>query len=147
MATLSQAARITKDAVNAARSTVMGVADAVAGGTVGAATGAVRGASEGLDLPHASTPTIAVTLAALGAGAAGLIEWPVLALAGGTALVVKQLRGQPSPAKPVRRTEGTAATPTKKTAKKSAAPTRRMAAKKTSSASSPPGNDMRQLGE
>jgi len=136
MATLSQAARITKDAANAARSTVTGVADAVVGGTVGAATGAVHGAAEGLDLPGASTPVIIVTLAALGAGIAGLIEWPVLAVAAGTALVVKQLRGrQPSPAQPVRRTEGAAATPTK-TAKKRAVAATRPTAKKTASASS-----------
>jgi len=145
MATLSQAARIAKDAVNAARSTVMGVAEAVAGGTVGAATGAVRGqrgtrSPTRID-PHDRRDT---------GGPGSRRSWAhrmARACSGRGRLVVKQLRGQPSPAKPVRRTEGTAATPTKKTAKKSAAPTRRMAAKKTSSASSPPGNDMRQLSE
>ena len=137
MAKLSQAASITKDAAKAARSTVMGVADAVAGGTVGAATGAVQGATEGLGLSRTSTPTIAVTLAALGAGAVGLIDWPVLALAGGTALVVKQLRArQPSAAQPAQQTVRAAATPKRTTTKKTAAPTRRIAAKKTASASS-----------
>ncbi len=94
MGLLSLTRRAGKDATVA----VMGATAAVTGAAYGAATGAVdgaiRGAGQALGSGPRATPAAALAVAAV--GAAGLVEWPVLLLASGTALVVRQLRHKPA---------------------------------------------------
>ena len=73
--------------------TVVGVGDGVMGGVVGGVAGAVQGASEGLGVRGAVSPSAAVVTAGVAAGVLGLVDWPLLALAGGTALLMRQLSG------------------------------------------------------
>ena len=73
--------------------TVVGVGDGLMGGVVGGVAGAVQGASEGLGVRGAVSPSAAVVTAGLAAGVLGLVDWPLLALAGGTALLVRQFNG------------------------------------------------------
>jgi len=94
MGLLSLTRRAGKDATV----TVTGATAAVTGAAYGAATGAVdgaiRGAGQALGSGPRATPAAALAVAAV--GAAGLVEWPVLLLASGTALVVRQLRHKPA---------------------------------------------------
>lgn len=97
----------TADATTAAAGAVGGAAvNGVVGGLQGAATGIRHGLSSG---SH-STPAALLTLGAV--GAAGLVDWPVLAAVGGTALLVRQLghsrdgESLPAPAEPRRRSNG-----------------------------------------
>jgi hypothetical protein len=76
----------TADATTAAAGAVGGAAvNGLVGGVQGAATGMRHGLSSG---SH-STPAALLTLGAV--GATGLVEWPVLAAVGGTALLVRRL--------------------------------------------------------
>jgi len=90
MGLLSLTRRAGKDATVA----VTGAMAAVTGAATGAVDGAIRGAGQALGSGPRATPAAAVAVAAV--GAAGLIEWPVLLLASGTALVVRQLRHKPA---------------------------------------------------
>ncbi len=90
MGLLSLTRRAGKDATVA----VTGAMAAVTGAATGAVDGAIRGAGQALGSGPRATPAAALAVAAV--GAAGLIEWPVLLLASGTALVVRQLRHQPA---------------------------------------------------
>jgi uncharacterized protein YdaT len=90
MGLLSLSRRAGKDATVA----VTGAMAAVTGAATGAVDGAIRGAGQALGSGPRATPAAALAVAAV--GAAGLIEWPVLLLASGTALVVRQLRHKPA---------------------------------------------------
>jgi len=102
MGLLSLTRRAGKDATVA----VTGATAAVTGAATGAVDGAIRGAGQALGSGPRATPAAALAVAAV--GAAGLIEWPVLLLASGTALVVRQLRHKP--ANPTVHTENLTAT-------------------------------------
>jgi hypothetical protein len=79
---------ITKTA-DVTTATAGAVGGAVVNGVIGGLQGTAAGIRSGLNNGSQSTPAAAFTLAAL--GTAGLVEWPVLAVVGGTALVVHQL--------------------------------------------------------
>ncbi len=78
----------TADATTAAAGAVGGAA---VNGVIGGVQGTVSGLRKGLSSGSHSTPAAALTLGVL--GAAGLVDWPVLLVVGGTALVVHQLSG------------------------------------------------------
>ena len=100
--------------------------------------GAVSGLTRGANL-RGVAPDAAVTAAAVAAGVLGLIDWPLLALAGGTVLVVRQLRhgqggsstGADGSAPAGSRGTTGAATGTRRTATKAAGPARRTAPAKS----------------
>ncbi|MEU5841369.1 hypothetical protein [Rhodococcus sp. NPDC047139] len=105
-------ARLVTDTAHAATSVAGAVGGAALGGLAGSVRGAVDGAREGLSKGSGSTPAAAATLAAL--GITGLVEWPVLAAVGGSALAVTLLTGnRHSPQGPGRATPR-ATTPTEK---------------------------------
>jgi len=85
---------LTRRAVKDATVAVTGAMAAVTGAATGAVDGAIRGAGQALGSGPRATPAAALAVAAV--GGAGLIEWPVLLLASGTALVVRQLRHKPA---------------------------------------------------
>ena len=95
MASVKQVVDATSDAGRAAASAIIGIGDGIAGGVVGGVSGAVYGAAEGLGVRRPTAPTAVLAMAAVGAGVLGLVDWPLLALAGGAALVASQLRGRP----------------------------------------------------
>ena len=95
MASVKQVVDATSDAGRAAASAIIGIGDGIAGGVVGGVSGAVYGAAEGLGLRRPTAPTAVLAMAAVGAGILGLVDWPLLALAGGAALVASQLRVRP----------------------------------------------------
>ncbi|MEO8816379.1 MAG: hypothetical protein ABI307_05400, partial [Mycobacterium sp.] len=71
---------------------------AAVNGVIGGVTGVATGVQRGLGRGSQSTPAAALTLGAL--GAAGLVEWPLLLVVGGTALVLRQLNhAAPAPAR------------------------------------------------
>jgi uncharacterized protein YdaT len=94
MGLLSLTRRAGKDAAVAVTGASAAVTGAAYGAATGAVDGAIRGTGQGLGSGPRATPAAALAVAAV--GAAGLIEWPVLLLASGTALVVRQLRHQPA---------------------------------------------------
>jgi len=94
MGLLSLTRRAGKDATVAVTGATAAVTGAAYGAATGAVDGAIRGAGQALGSGPRATPAAALVVAAV--GAAGLIEWPVLLLAGGTALVVRQLRHKPA---------------------------------------------------
>jgi hypothetical protein len=68
------------------------VGGAAINGVVGGVQGAIGGVQIGLSSGSRSIPAAALTLAAVGAaGAAELVEWPVLLPLGGTVLAVHYL--------------------------------------------------------
>lgn len=73
---------------DAATATAGAVGGAVVTGAIGAVEGTAAGVKNGLKTGSRSTPTAALTLAAI--GVAGLVDWPVL-LAGGAALAIHVL--------------------------------------------------------
>ncbi|MGW5149841.1 hypothetical protein [Rhodococcus koreensis] len=79
--------------VTGAGEVVTATAGAVGGAAVGAVAGSLRGAAggvrEGVKVGSHSTPAAVLTMGAI--GAAGLVEWPIVLGAGGTALVLHQL--------------------------------------------------------
>ena len=95
VASVKQVVDATSDAGRAAASAMIGIGDGIAGGVVGGVSGAVYGAAEGLGIRRPTAPTAVLAVAAVGAGVLGLVDWPLLALAGGAALVASQLRGGP----------------------------------------------------
>jgi len=94
MGLLSLTRRAGKDATVAVTGASAAITGAAYGAATGAVDGAIRGAGQGLGSGPRATPAAALAVAAV--GAAGLIEWPVLLLASGTALVVRQLRHKPA---------------------------------------------------
>jgi uncharacterized protein YdaT len=94
MGLLSLTRRAGKDATVAVTGATAAITGAAYGAATGAVDGAIRGAGQALGSGPRATPAAALAVAAV--GAAGLIEWPVLLLASGTALVVRQLRHQPA---------------------------------------------------
>ena len=94
MGLLSLTRRAGKDAAVAVTGASAAVTGAAYGAATGAVDGAIRGTGQGLGSGPRATPAAALVVAAV--GAAGLVEWPVLLLASGTALVVRQLRHKPA---------------------------------------------------
>lgn len=88
---------VLRGALNVSRRTVeagVAAAGAVGGaavnGVIGGVQGAVGGVQSGLRSGSQSVPAAALTVAVVGAaGAAGLLEWPVLLPIGGTVLAVQ----------------------------------------------------------
>jgi hypothetical protein len=77
------------------------VGGAAVNGVAGAVTGAAAGVRQGLGSGTHSTPAAVLTLGAL--GAAGLVEWPVVLVVGGGALLLRQLNHSPArPDSPVK---------------------------------------------
>ncbi|KUI23778.1 hypothetical protein AU196_01850 [Mycobacterium sp. IS-1742] len=114
------AARLVTGTANATTAAAGAVGGAAVSGIVGGVQGAATGVRHGLSSGSHSTPAALLTLGAV--GAAGLVEWPVLAAVGGTALLARQLgRGAGTDTAP----ESPAAHPRK------AAPARETARKKT----------------
>ena len=97
MVSIGQMVSATSQAGRAAATAVVGVGDGIAGGVVGGVSGVGVSTAEGLGLRRVNGVSALVTAAAVGAGIVGLVEWPVLAVAGGAVLVVSQLRGRPQP--------------------------------------------------
>jgi hypothetical protein len=85
---------VVTDSVHAATAAAGAMGGAAAGGVIGGIRGTAAGVKDGLRRGGHSTPAAALTLGAI--GAAGLVEWPVLAIVGGTALLVRELT-KPSP--------------------------------------------------
>lgn len=96
MGLLSIARRTGRDAAVAVTGAAAAVTGAAYGAAAGAIDGAARGASQALGGGPRSTPAAALVVAAV--GAAGLVDWPVLVFASGTALVLRQLRHTPATA-------------------------------------------------
>ncbi|MFD9668410.1 hypothetical protein ACFWAY_43640 [Rhodococcus sp. NPDC059968] len=89
--------------VTGAGEAVTATAGAVGGAAVGAVAGSMRGVAggvrEGVRVGSHSTPAALLTMGAI--GAAGLVEWPIVLGAGGTALVLHQLHAARSGKKTV----------------------------------------------
>jgi len=96
MGLLSITRRAGKDAAVAVTGAAAVVTGAAYGAAIGAVDGAARGASQALGSGPRSTPATALVVAAV--GATGLVDWPVLVFASGTALVLRQLRHTPATA-------------------------------------------------
>lgn len=93
------AVRVVTEAANATTAAAGAVGGAAVNGFVGGVQGAASGIRQGLSSGSHSTPAALLTLGAV--GAAGLVEWPVLAAIGGTALLARQLGGSgPADAEP-----------------------------------------------
>ena len=85
----------TSGAARSAAVAVTGVGDGLVGAVVGGLSGAVNGLTGGMGAVRGVAPGVAVA-AGVAAGALGLVDWPLLVLAGGAALVVRQLRATPA---------------------------------------------------
>jgi hypothetical protein len=83
------AVRLVSETANATTAAAGAVGGAAVNGIVGGVQGAATGIRQGLSSGSHSTPAALLTLGAV--GAAGLVEWPVLAAVGGTALLARQL--------------------------------------------------------
>ncbi|MDF3311593.1 hypothetical protein P3H15_42195 [Rhodococcus sp. T2V] len=90
---LKSTARVVTGAGEAATAAVGAVGGAAVGSFGGSIRGAVEGAYDGAQYGRRSTPVALATLGAV--GAAGLVEWPIVLAAGGTALVLRQFRPEP----------------------------------------------------
>ncbi|MDH6291891.1 hypothetical protein [Rhodococcus opacus] len=153
---VSGAARVATGAGAAATATLGTVGGAAVGGLVGSMKGAAAGAAEGARRGSHSTPAAVLTMGAV--AASGVVQWPIVAAVGGTALVLDQLRpgtsrhekpgtrdttpgAEPSTAAPTGEatSTSTALAPAPETAPvpaRKAAPKRRTAAKKPSGTTS-----------
>lgn len=83
------AARLVVETANATTAAAGAVGGAAVNGILGGVQGAAGGIRHGLSSGSHSTPAALLTLGAI--GAVGLVDWPVLAAVGGTALLVRQL--------------------------------------------------------
>ncbi|WP_197374227.1 hypothetical protein [Mycolicibacterium baixiangningiae] len=83
------AVRLVTETANATTAAAGAVGGAAVNGIVGGVRGAANGVREGLSSGSHSTPAALLTMGAV--GAVGLVEWPVLAAVGGTALLARQL--------------------------------------------------------
>jgi hypothetical protein len=84
--------RIASRTVDAGVAAAGAVGGAAVNGVVGGVQGVVGGVQSGLSSGSRSIPAAALTVAAVGAaGAAGLVEWPVLLPVGATLLGVHYL--------------------------------------------------------
>ena len=88
--TVRKAAAAASRAVTMTTEAAGALGGAVVNGTIGGVKGAARGAQRGLSAGSHSTPAAALALGTL--GVAGLVEWPVLLVVGGTALAIKQFK-------------------------------------------------------
>jgi hypothetical protein len=79
--------------VNATTAAAGAVSGAAVSGVVGGVRGTVDGVLSGVSSGSRSTPAAALTLAVV--GATGLVEWPIVLVVGGAALVVRQLTRPP----------------------------------------------------
>jgi hypothetical protein len=86
MGILTSAARTTTGLASATTSAAGAVAGASVGGALGAVRGAVHGATIGIGEGSQSRPAAALGLAAL--GVSGLVDWPVVLIGGGAALIL-----------------------------------------------------------
>jgi len=136
----------TSGAARSAAAVIVGVGDGLVGGVVGGVSGAVNGLTRNAAVRRLP-PGVALAAAGVAAGALGLVDWPLLALAGGAALVVRQLGGAPaassgSTAVPARKTaERTTKVATSRrggtaTARKASTPAKRTARKRASGSAS-----------
>ena len=92
---VSGAARVATGAGEAATATLGAIGGAAVGGLVGSMKGAATGASEGARRGSQSTPAAVLTMGAV--AATGVVQWPIVAAVGGTALVLEQLKPRTSP--------------------------------------------------
>ncbi|MGW4339376.1 hypothetical protein ACWEK5_42300 [Rhodococcus koreensis] len=98
--------RMVTGAGEAATATLGAVGGAAVGVLVGSMKGAAVGAAEGARRGSHSTPAAVVTLGAV--AVTGVVQWPIVAAVGGTALVLEQLKPRTKPDTPG---TGTPATP------------------------------------
>ncbi|MDI9973844.1 hypothetical protein [Rhodococcus sp. IEGM 1307] len=83
-------ARAVTGAGEAATATLGAVGGAAVGGLVGSMKGAAVGAAEGARRGSHSTPAAVLTMGAV--AVTGVVQWPIVAAVGGTALVLDQLK-------------------------------------------------------
>ena len=83
---------------NASTAAAGAVGGAAFGGVVGGVKGTVAGVREGIASGSHSVPAAALTLGVV--GVVGLVDWPLLVIAGGAALLIHQLADQKKPEKP-----------------------------------------------
>ncbi|GAF45463.1 hypothetical protein [Rhodococcus wratislaviensis] len=82
----------------AATATLGAVGGAAVGGLVGSMKGAAVGAQEGARRGSHSTPAAVLTMGAV--AVTGVVQWPIVAAVGGTALILDQLKLGTTPDKP-----------------------------------------------
>ncbi|MDV7088307.1 hypothetical protein GXW84_42250 [Rhodococcus sp. IEGM 248] len=87
---VSGTARVATGAGEAATATLGAVGGAAVGGLVGSMKGAAVGAAEGARRGSRSTPAAVLTMGAV--AVTGVVQWPIVAAVGGTALVLDQLK-------------------------------------------------------
>ncbi|MBC2640200.1 MULTISPECIES: hypothetical protein [unclassified Rhodococcus (in: high G+C Gram-positive bacteria)] len=93
---VSGTARVAAGAGGAATATLGAIGGAAVGGLLGSVKGAAVGAQEGARRGSHSTPAAVMTMGAV--ALSGVVQWPVVAAVGGTALVLDQLKpGTPKP--------------------------------------------------
>ncbi|WP_078280765.1 hypothetical protein [Mycobacteroides franklinii] len=118
-------------AAEATTSVAGAIGGAAISGTIGAVAGATAGVRRGLSEGSHSTPAAAAVIGAL--AVTGLIEWPVVLVVGGAALILRQLNSdsevaqastEPSSVIPLARpaTKPATSTPTTSAAAKAARP-------------------------
>ncbi|MGE2713379.1 hypothetical protein ACQI4L_04910 [Mycolicibacterium litorale] len=83
------AVRLVTETANATTAAAGAVGGAAVNGVAGAVQGAASGVRHGLSSGSHSMPAALLTMGAV--GAVGLVDWPVLAVVGGTALLARQL--------------------------------------------------------
>lgn len=89
MDVVSSARRSVIRTADAATSTAGAVSGAVVNGALGAIEGAVTGVAKGVK--RGSNSSVAAALTIVTIGAAGLVEWPIVAGIGGAALLIHKL--------------------------------------------------------
>ncbi|MFC9356541.1 hypothetical protein ACFTZB_08155 [Rhodococcus sp. NPDC057014] len=95
MTLMSGAARVATGAGEAATATLGAIGGAAVGGLIGSMKGAATGAAEGARRGSHSTPAAVLTMGAV--AATGVVQWPIMAAVGGTALVLDRLQPRTSP--------------------------------------------------
>ena len=108
---VSGTVRVATGAGEAATATLGAVGGAAVGGLVGSMKGAAVGAAEGARRGSHSTPAAVLTMGAV--AVTGVVQWPIVAAVGGTALVLDQLKLGTTPDTPGTGAQatGTPATP------------------------------------